>query len=97
MNAGDTAFVLMSAALVMLMTPGLALFYGGMVRNAAAEFASIALVVKYSVQIQQFQSALPVLQFDQPGYQTFPGQQRGMYRLDAALGNHQDILDVVEQ
>ncbi len=33
MNAGDTAFVLMSAALVMLMTPGLALFYGGMVRN----------------------------------------------------------------
>jgi len=33
MNAGDTAFVLISAALVMLMTPGLALFYGGMVRN----------------------------------------------------------------
>ena len=33
MNAGDTVFVLMSAALVMLMTPGLALFYGGMVRN----------------------------------------------------------------
>ena len=31
-NAGDTAWVLMSAALVMLMTPGLALFYGGMVR-----------------------------------------------------------------
>jgi Amt family ammonium transporter len=31
-NAGDTAFVLMSAALVMFMTPGLALFYGGMVR-----------------------------------------------------------------
>jgi Amt family ammonium transporter len=33
MNAGDTTFVLMSAALVMLMTPGLALFYGGMVRG----------------------------------------------------------------
>ena len=33
MNSGDTAFVLISAALVMLMTPGLALFYGGMVRN----------------------------------------------------------------
>jgi Amt family ammonium transporter len=31
-NAGDTAWVLTSAALVMLMTPGLALFYGGMVR-----------------------------------------------------------------
>jgi Amt family ammonium transporter len=32
MNTGDTTFVLISAALVMLMTPGLALFYGGMVR-----------------------------------------------------------------
>ena len=33
MNTGDTVFVLISAALVILMTPGLALFYGGMVRN----------------------------------------------------------------
>jgi Amt family ammonium transporter len=32
-NAGDTAWVLASAALVMLMTPGLAFFYGGMVRS----------------------------------------------------------------
>jgi Amt family ammonium transporter len=32
MDTGDTAFVLMSSALVMFMTPGLALFYGGMVR-----------------------------------------------------------------
>ena len=33
MNGGDTAFVLISAALVLFMTPGLALFYGGMTRN----------------------------------------------------------------
>jgi ammonium transporter, Amt family len=32
-NTGDTAWVLASAALVMFMTPGLALFYGGMVRT----------------------------------------------------------------
>ncbi len=32
-NTGDTAWVLASAALVLLMTPGLALFYGGMVRT----------------------------------------------------------------
>ncbi|MBI1811202.1 MAG: ammonium transporter [Nitrospirae bacterium] len=32
-DSGDTAWVLMSSALVMLMTPGLALFYGGMVRR----------------------------------------------------------------
>ena len=31
-NTGDTAWVLASAALVLFMTPGLALFYGGMVR-----------------------------------------------------------------
>ncbi|NYI06614.1 ammonium transporter [Allostreptomyces psammosilenae] len=31
-SAGDTAFVLVCAMLVMLMTPGLAFFYGGMVR-----------------------------------------------------------------
>jgi len=32
-NSGDTAWLLISSALVMLMTPGLALFYGGMVRR----------------------------------------------------------------
>lgn len=32
-NAGDTAFILICAALVMLMTPGLAFFYGGLVRR----------------------------------------------------------------
>lgn len=32
MNTGDTAFVLIAAAMVMFMIPGLALFYGGMVR-----------------------------------------------------------------
>ena len=32
MNSGDTAFVLVSAGLVLFMTPGLAFFYGGLVR-----------------------------------------------------------------
>ncbi len=32
-NSGDTALVLISAALVCLMTPGLAFFYGGLVRK----------------------------------------------------------------
>ncbi|MCS7277116.1 MAG: ammonia channel protein, partial [Dehalococcoidia bacterium] len=49
-DSGDTAWVLASAALVMLMTPGLAFFYGGLVRekNALAtmmqSFVIIALV-----------------------------------------------------
>lgn len=32
-NTGDTAWMLISTALVMFMTPGLALFYGGLVRS----------------------------------------------------------------
>ena len=35
-SAGDTAWVLLSTALVMLMVPGLALFYGGLVRSKAS-------------------------------------------------------------
>lgn len=33
MNSGDTAWILASSALVLLMTPGLAFFYGGLVRR----------------------------------------------------------------
>src|SRR4051812_14427218 len=33
MNQGDTAWLLLSAGLLMLMTPALALFYGGMVQG----------------------------------------------------------------
>lgn len=35
-SAGDTAWVLVSAALVLLMLPGLALFYGGLVRGKSS-------------------------------------------------------------
>jgi Amt family ammonium transporter len=49
-DSGDTAWILVSTALVMLMTPGLALFYGGMVRRKNVlgtmmhSFIAIALV-----------------------------------------------------
>jgi len=49
-NAADTAWLLVSAALVMLMTPGVALFYGGMVRRKSVlstmmmSFAALAIV-----------------------------------------------------
>jgi len=32
-DSGDTAWVLTASALVLLMTPGLAFFYGGLVRK----------------------------------------------------------------
>ena len=35
-TSGDSAWMLMSAALVLLMTPALALFYGGMSRQKSA-------------------------------------------------------------
>jgi Amt family ammonium transporter len=44
LNVGDTAWVLISAALVMFMTPGLALFYGGMLR-ARSVLNTMALTV----------------------------------------------------
>ncbi|WP_154593413.1 ammonium transporter [Arsenicicoccus cauae] len=49
-NTGDTAWVLVSAALVLLMTPGLAFFYGGMVRSKSVlnmmmmSFAAMGIV-----------------------------------------------------
>ncbi|NEM07227.1 ammonium transporter [Geodermatophilus normandii] len=50
MDTGDTAWVLISAALVLFMTPGLALFYGGMVRAKSVlnmmmmSFGALALI-----------------------------------------------------
>ena len=40
LNQADTGWLMVSCALVMLMTPGLALFYGGMVnsRNVLSSF-----------------------------------------------------------
>jgi len=49
-DTGDTTFMLLASALVLLMTPGLAMFYGGLVRgkNAGAtimySFATIGIV-----------------------------------------------------
>src|SRR5437667_2666351 len=49
-NAGDTAWLLASAALVMFMTPGLAFFYAGLVRaknvlgTIMQSFIALALV-----------------------------------------------------
>ena len=49
-SAGDTAWVLISTALVMLMLPGLALFYGGLVRSRSSlntlmmTFAALGIV-----------------------------------------------------
>ncbi|CFX56012.1 Ammonium transporter [Syntrophomonas zehnderi OL-4] len=52
-DTGDTAFIIICAALVLLMTPGLALFYGGMVRKKnvlSIMMQCIAVMALVSVQ-----------------------------------------------
>ncbi len=50
LDTGSTAWILTSASLVLLMTPGLALFYGGMVRAKSVlnmmmmSFGALALI-----------------------------------------------------
>ncbi|MEN9737654.1 MAG: hypothetical protein RJA26_887, partial [Actinomycetota bacterium] len=50
LDQGQTAFVLISSALVLLMTPGLAFFYGGMVKAKSVvsmmmlSFGSLGLI-----------------------------------------------------
>jgi len=50
MNSGDTAWLIVSSALVLLMTPGLAFFYGGLVRDTDVvntikmSFISLAII-----------------------------------------------------
>ncbi|MCL6549146.1 MAG: ammonium transporter [Alicyclobacillus sp.] len=53
MSAGDTAWVLASAALVLIMTPGVAFFYGGLVRKKnviTTMYQVVAVMLIVSVQ-----------------------------------------------
>jgi Amt family ammonium transporter len=45
MNSGDTGFILICSALVFLMTPGLAFFYGGLVRRKNVVNTMMAIVM----------------------------------------------------
>jgi Amt family ammonium transporter len=74
-NTGDTSWLLVSTALVLFMTPGLAFFYGGMVRSKhvltmlAQNFAVIAVVsivwvvLAYTVAFGHWNSLLGDLHF----------------------------------
>src|SRR3990172_1772296 len=67
-DTGDTAWLLVSSALVMLMTPGLALFYGGMVRRK-----NVLSTIKMSFAILALVSILWVLY----GYSLSFGPDKG--------------------
>ena len=75
MNSGDTTWILVSAAMVLLMTPGLAFFYGGLVRQtdvvntlkmsfiALAVIALEWVIIGYSIAFSPGDSILGGLQW----------------------------------
>ncbi len=88
-NAGDTAWMLTSAALVLLMTPGLAFFYGGMVRgknvlNMIMMSISAMGVVTVLWVLYGFSTAFGT---DKGGLLGDPGQFFGLKTLIAGFGD----------
>ncbi len=88
-NAGDTAWILTSAALVLLMTPGLAFFYGGMVRGK-----NVLNMIMMSVSAMAVVAVLWVLfgfsmafGTDKGGLIGDPGQFFGLKTLIAGFGD----------
>ena len=86
--AGDTAWLLASAALVLLMAPGLAIFYGGMVRSksvlnmmmmvlgALAVVTVVWVLVGYSIAFGDDVDARPVRRPDPVPRARRPGRGR---------------------
>lgn len=88
-NAGDTAWMLTSAALVLLMTPGLAFFYGGMVRGK-----NVLNMIMMSISAMGVVTVLWVLYgfsivfgTDRGGLLGDPGQFFGLKTLIAGFGD----------
>ena len=56
-NSGDTAWMLASTALVLLMTPGLAFFYGGMVGKKTKKALSVRDYLNIAENVSDLRSA----------------------------------------
>ncbi|MEU5840280.1 ammonium transporter [Rhodococcus sp. NPDC047139] len=104
-NTGDAAWMLMAASLVLLMTPGLAFFYGGMSRSKSVlnmmmmSFGAMALIaviyvlwgwsMSYGTQNVLGLFANP---FEQFGLQGAIYDENGEFL--AGLGNYPQIIDI---
>lgn len=93
MDQGNTAFILVSAALVLLMTPGLAFFYGGMVKAKSVvsmmmlSFGSLGLIAVLWVLYGY------AISFSNAGTSSFLGID-GWFGIDTAfLGLTQQVQD----
>jgi Amt family ammonium transporter len=97
MDQGNTAFVLISAALVLLMTPGLAFFYGGMVKAKSVvsmmmlSFGSLGLIAVLWVLYGY------AISFSNAGSETFFGID-GWFGIDTSfLGLTAQVADAAAQ
>ncbi len=95
MDQGNTAFVLISAALVLLMTPGLAFFYGGMVKAKSVvsmmmlSFGSLGLIAVLWVVYGY------AIAFSNGGSPTFIGID-GVFGIDTSfIGLSQQVHDAL--
>ena len=70
MDTGDTGWVLASSALVLLMTPGLAFFYGGMVRrkNAASTIMQAFMAIGVRVSEEDEEIGLDLTRHGEEAY-----------------------------
>jgi hypothetical protein len=83
MNAGDTAWVLASTGLVMVMVPGLALFYGGLVSSHDVLVIAAAVAVAIGLRV------LPACENDLDRVQ----QAMSAYALGRQAGGPQPVDD----
>ncbi len=95
MDQGNTTFLLVSAALVLLMTPGLAFFYGGLVKAKSVismmmmSFGAIGLIAVLWVVYGY------AVAFANPGTATYLGID-GFFGIDTAYIGLQGLLEVPE-
>ncbi len=86
-SGGDTAWVLAAAALVLLMTPGLAMFYGGMVRaNSTLNMIMMSFVTMGTVGVLWVLYGYGLAFGDSVGHLGLIGNPVPMLGLEAAMG-----------
>jgi Amt family ammonium transporter len=86
-NPGDTAWVLASAALVLLMTPGLAMFYGGMVRaNSTLNMIMMSFVTMGTVGVMWALYGYGMAFGNSVGGAGIIGNPTSLFGLQGALG-----------
>ena len=56
MNTGDTTFMMLATAMVCLMTPGLAFFYGGLARKRSVLYIMMQSFMNCTPKVRQKKS-----------------------------------------